>query len=59
MNAHIHIHLDHNHDGLFNRIARDLGAAYDWLAGPALSEQERVNRALAEARNGKFGPEAL
>ena len=59
MNAHIHVHLDHNHEGLFSRIARDLGAAYEWLAGPSMSEQERANRELAEIRNSKYDNVAL
>ena len=59
MNVHLHFHFDHNHDGLLTRIARDLGVAYDWLAGPGLSDQERLNRELAEARNGKYGVGAI
>lgn len=59
MHAHIHVHFDHHHGGLFSRIARDLGAAYDWLAGPAMSEQERLDRELAEARSSKYAEGAL
>lgn len=49
MHAHFSVHWDHRHDGLFSRMARELGAAYDWLAGPAMSEQARLRRELAEA----------
>ena len=55
MNAHIHFHFDHSHDGLLTRIARDLGAACDWLTGPGMSAQERLNRELADIRNDKHG----
>ena len=48
MHAHFSVHWDHGHAGLLGRVARDLGAAYAWLAGPALSEQERQRRELAE-----------
>ena len=59
MSLHIHLHTDHNHDGLLVRIARDLGAAHDWLAGPGMSEQERMQRELAQARNDRHGSGAL
>ena len=42
MNAHFHIHFDH-HNRLLSRITRELTAAYDWLTGPALTDQERLN----------------
>lgn len=48
MHAHFSVHWDHGHAGLLSRVARDLGAAYAWLTGPALSEQERQRRELAE-----------
>ena len=60
MNAHIHariqvqMHLDHNHDGPFSRIARNLEVANDWLAGPSMSDRERASRKLAEARNSRY-----
>jgi hypothetical protein len=42
---------DNHSEGLLNRIARDIVAVYDWLSGPPMSEQERINRALAETRS--------
>jgi hypothetical protein len=45
-----HKPVDNHPEGLLNRIARDVVAVYDWLSGPPMSEQDRVNRALAEAR---------
>jgi hypothetical protein len=41
---------DNHPEGLLNRIAKDIVAVYDWLSGPPMSEQERMNRTLAEAR---------
>ncbi len=32
------------------RVAKEIIVAYAWLSGPALSEQQRVQRDLAEAR---------
>ena len=48
------LHLKHsgNHqEGLLNRIVKDIVAVYDWLSGPPMSEQERINRTLAETRS--------
>ncbi len=40
-----------NHqEGLLNRLVKVMVTAYDWLSGPPMSEQERINRALAETR---------
>ena len=53
MNAHFHIHFDH-HDRLLSRITRELTLAYDWLTGPALTDQERLNLELAQAQPDKY-----
>ncbi len=45
-----HKSSDHHQEGLLNRIVKDMVALYDWLSGPPMSEQERINRALAETR---------
>ena len=55
MNAHIHLHLDHRHAGLFSRVIRDIGNALDWITGPGMSNQERLERAKAEALYSKQG----
>ena len=41
---------DHHHEGLLNRIAKDIVAVYDWLSGPPMSEQDHINRTIAETR---------
>ena len=59
MHAHLSIHIDHNHPGLLSRVAHDLGAAFGWLAGPAMSEQERHDRVVAEVQNLRYDTSAL
>ena len=55
MHAHVSLHLDRNHDGLVSRVAREVGVALDWISGPALSDQQYLERARAEARNERHG----
>ena len=59
MKANASLHTDPNHAGLFNRIANDLSAALEWLAGPAMSEQERRERLMAEVQNLKHETSAI
>ena len=51
MHLHVSLHRSHSHDGLVCRISRDLGAALDWLTGPAMTEQDRLQLDLADVRN--------
>lgn len=51
MHVHISLHRGHSHRSLVGRISRDLGSAVDWLTGPAMSDRDRMQRDLAEARN--------
>jgi hypothetical protein len=44
-------HSGNHQEGLLNRIVKDIVAVYDWLSGPPMSEQERINRTLAETRS--------
>jgi hypothetical protein len=41
---------DHHQEGLLHWVTKDIAAVYDWLSGPPMSEQERMNRMLAETR---------
>jgi hypothetical protein len=41
---------DHHQEGLLNRITKDILVVYDWLSGPPMSEQDRINRTLEETR---------
>ena len=56
---HVHFHFDHSHDGPFSRITRRLGGTLDWIAGPAMSQQERMERTLAEVQNEKSSYDVL
>ena len=55
MSVHLHVHIDHHHDGFLTRLSRDLGHALDWMAGPPMSEQQRYDRLQAEVRGNKYG----
>ena len=59
MHAHITVHFDHSHDGLFGRFSHNVGTALDWLTGPALTDQERSQQTLADIRNRRFEDSVL
>jgi hypothetical protein len=40
-------HFGHTSNHLLPKIVRSLVVGYDWLSGPAMSEQDRVNHELA------------
>ena len=52
---HVHFHFDHNRNGPFSRLTRELGGALDWITGPAMSQQELMERTLAEIQNDMRG----
>ncbi len=35
--------------GLFSKIAKEVAIVHDWLAGPPMSEHDRVVREIAES----------
>lgn len=41
----MNIHLP----GLFSKIAKEVVTVHDWLAGPPMSEHDRLERELAES----------
>ena len=45
MAVHLHIH----EKGLLPKLGHQIVAIYDWLSGPAMTEQERISRALTES----------
>ena len=59
MKANTVTHTEHNHAGLFGRVAHEVSTALDWLTGPAMSEQERTERATAQVQNLKYDTSAL
>ncbi len=48
------VHWDHNHDGVLGRVSRNVSATLDWLAGPAMTEQERRDQTIADVHNRRF-----
>ena len=59
MKANNSLHAEQNTGGLLGRVAHDLSAALEWLSGPAMSEQDRRERVVAEVQNLKFDTSAL
>ena len=41
---------DLHQEGLLSRIAKDIVAVHDWLSGPPMTEQDRINRTIVETR---------
>ena len=44
-----------DHTGPFGRVARDVRAALDRMAGPPLSRRQLLHRADAEMRSDNYG----
>lgn len=42
-------HLEGHTDSLITKIMKDVAHAYDWLAGPAMTERDRIRRDVAES----------
>ena len=59
MKASTSMQAEHAHGGLFHRVAHDVTIALDWLAGPAMSQQERRERVVAEVQSLKYDTSAL
>ena len=45
MAVHLHIH----EKGILPKLGHQIVAIYDWLSGPAMTEQERISRAVVES----------
>ncbi len=43
-------HGEDHHHGILSKIVKDLFVAYDWLSGPPMTDHDRTNREIAEAR---------
>lgn len=41
--------VNRNEKGVLPKITHQIVSIYDWLSGPAMSEQERVHRELHES----------
>ncbi len=60
MNAHVTARLDNlqphrNHQGTLDVVTSGLGNFFIWLVGSAMSDRERTERALQEARRDRHG----
>ena len=45
MAVHLHIH----EKGILPKLGHQIVAIYDWLSGPAMTDQERISRSLVES----------
>ncbi len=43
----IHFHKPHTNE-LFSKLIKEVSHVHDWLAGPAMSEHDRIEREIAE-----------
>ncbi len=59
MKASNYFQANHAHTGLFGRVAHDVSAALEWLGGPAMSEQRRRERDMAEVYRLKHDTSAM
>ncbi len=44
----INFHKPNHTNELFSKLIKEVGHVHDWLAGPAMSEHDRVIREIAE-----------
>ena len=45
---YIHFHKPSYPNEWFSKLIKEVGHVHDWLAGPAMSEHDRVEREIAE-----------
>ncbi len=45
----IQIHKPNHTGELFSKLIKEIGHVHDWLAGPAMSEHDRLEREIAES----------
>ena len=46
----IHNPFDNHSEGLFAKITKELAMANDWLAGPAMTQRDRLSQDLISER---------
>ena len=44
----IQFHKPHTNE-LFSKVIKEVGQVHDWLAGPAMSQHDRLEREIAES----------
>ena len=45
----INFHKPNHTNELFSKLIKEVGQVHDWLAGPAMSEHDRLEREIAES----------
>jgi len=45
----INFHKPNHTNELFSKLIKEAGHVHDWLAGPAMSEHDRLEREIAES----------
>ncbi len=45
----VHFHKPNHTNELFSKLIKEVGQVHDWLAGPAMSEHDRLEREIAES----------
>ena len=45
----VNFHKPNHTNELFSKLIKDVGQVHDWLAGPAMSEHDRLVREIAES----------
>ncbi len=45
----INFHKPNHTNELFSKLIKEVGQVHDWLAGPAMSQHDRLEREIAES----------
>lgn len=51
----IHLHKAAQTGELFSKLVREVSNVHDWLVGPAMSEQAKLERDIAESEGWRRG----
>ena len=51
----IHLHKAAQTGELFSKLVREVSYVHDWLVGPAMSEQAKLERDIAESEGWRRG----
>lgn len=51
----IHFHKPNHTGEVFSRLFKEVVHIHDWLAGPAMSEHDRLEREIAESEGWRRG----
>ena len=51
----MHFHRAHHNSELVSKLLKEVVQVHDWLAGPAMSEHDRLEREIAESQAWRRG----